>query len=325
VPESLNNNPVRKQVRSGRFPARLRSGDLVRVISPAGPVDADQLNAGVARLEEWGYRVEVSPYALSRRGYLAGKDSERFEDLIAALFDPGVSGVFCSRGGYGITRLMDRVPWEGLSRREPRVFVGFSDISAFQLMLWLRCGWVSFSGPQVAKGLGGGITPRTAAHLRGMVDGRGVRGSWPDGEPVILKSLQAGEVGGVLVPCCLSMLVSLIGTEYIPDLTNAILCLEDIGEPPYRLDRMFWQLAESGVLKEIAALVLGSFTWNDDEITDEVESIALDRFSGEPFPIWSGLPYGHIDDRLTLPVGAAALIESSGLLRLIPASDTLAI
>ena len=213
-------------------------------------------------------------------------------------------------------RLMDRIPWEELSGREPRAFVGFSDISAFQLTLWSRCGWVSFSGPQVVNGLGGSITGRTAEHLKGMLDGSGRRMIWPSGDPVVLRPLRKGEAGGVLAPCCLSMLVSLVGTGYLPDLTGAVLCLEDIGEPAYRIDRMCWQLAASGVLKGLAALLLGSFTLNGGEAVEEIDRIVLDHFGGGGFPIWSGLPYGHIDDRLTLPVGAAAVIESDGVLRL---------
>ncbi len=300
----------------GELPPALSPGDKIRIVSPAGPVDRKRLNDGVGLLEAWGYEVELSPHVFDNTGFLAGSDNDRLKDLSGALLDRKVSCVFCSRGGYGVLRLLDRLPYDEILRQPVKAFVGFSDVSAFQLVLRQRCGWVSFSGPQVAMALSGDVTDRTALHLRGMLDGSWRLLTWRDGDTPLLRPVRSGAATGVLLPCNLAMLVSLVGTEFMPDLSGAILCIEDIDEPPYRVDRMLWQLRESGVLSNIAALVIGVFMWNKKPISDEVSGSALDLFKHDGFPIWRDLPYGHIDDRLTLPVGSPAVVDDDGVLSL---------
>jgi len=300
---------------TARFPARLKRGDLVRVISPAGPADPYLIDLGTDRLLGWGLRAEVAPHAAERVGFLAGEDSERLEDLTQALIDPTVSGVFCTRGGYGAVRLMDGLPWEQLAKLPPKAFVGFSDIGVVQANLWARSGWVTFSGPQVAHGLGGDISDRTEAHLRAALEG-GIFGPicWPGGESIHLTPVQPGRAKGTLLPICLTMLIVMIGTPYMPNLDGVILCLEDTAEPPYRIDRMFWQLAMSGVAKNIAGLVLGSFAFRGADVSEDAAISAQYYFGDRNVPIWKGIPYGHQDERLTLPVGAPSSISGDGII-----------
>jgi len=299
------------------FPPALLPGETICVISPAGPVNPDKLYTGVKKLEAWGYKVVLAPYTLTNSGYLSGSDSERLNDLIVAFQNDEVSGVFCSRGGYGVLRLLKSFPWQEIAKQSSKAFVGFSDISAFQLVLWDRCKWVTFSGPQVAMGMSGGVTDRSLQHLSGMLDGSGRTLEWSQDSPIILNTVRSGrEVQGTLLPCNLSMLVSLVGTEFMPDLSGSILCIEDLAEASYRIDRMFWQLESAGVLRDIKALVLGAFTWNDKSIIDEVCKLSLDLFDGYSFSIWYDLPYGHIEERLTLPVGMIAQISENGILKL---------
>ena len=143
-----------------QFPPPLNAGDTIQVISPSGPVDPERLQKGVGILEEWGYRVHLAPHVLSKSGFLAGSDEERLNDLSNALMNPEVSCIFCSRGGYGVLRLLNRLDWKRLLTCSVKTFVGFSDISAFQMVLLDRCGWGSYSGPQAAMSLSGDVTER---------------------------------------------------------------------------------------------------------------------------------------------------------------------
>jgi len=277
-------------------------------------LEIERLHIGITKLEEWGYRVEVAQHALQKKDYFAGSDEERLEDIIQAFTNPEVNGVICSRGGYGSARLLQNIPWDVLADLPPKVFVGFSDIGAIMLQLWARSRWISFAGPQVAMALSSDLSHRTIDHFKGMLDGTYRSLSWPSGEEVVLHKVRGGEVSGVLVPCCLSILVSLIGTPNLPDLSGTILCIEDLNEPPYRIDRMLWQLSAAGALSSVGGLVLGHFLWEDKDISVEVSEIILDLFDDFSFSVYRGLPFGHVDDRLTLPVGVSAKITAAGVL-----------
>jgi len=303
----------------GRFPPPLKPGDLVRVISPAGPADPYLIDLGTDRLLGWGLRAEVAPHAAERVGFLAGEDTERLDDLVNALLDPAVAGVFCTRGGYGAVRLLDGLPWADIANTPPKAFVGFSDIGVVQASLWARGGWINFSGPQVAHGLGGDISDRTEKHLRAALEGRLVGPlCWPGGEPIHLAPIQPGPVKGAILPICLTMLVVLIGTPHMPNLEGSILVLEDTAEPPYRIDRMFWQLASSKLADQIAGIILGSFSFRGTDVSEDAAVSAQYYFGERGIPIWKDIPYGHQDERLTLPVGAAAAVTGDGIVVIEP-------
>ncbi|MCF7811472.1 LD-carboxypeptidase, partial [bacterium] len=267
-----------KNMNDGTYIPALKQGDLIRIISPAGPVDEEKLRIGVKRIESWGYKVEIAQHALDRKGFLAGDDDVRLKDLTDALLNDDVKGIICSRGGYGVLRLMKDIPWQKIAEVKPKPFVGFSDISAFQLPLFERCGWMSFSGPQAAMALSGDVTERTAEHLKCMLDGSHVFLSWTDGTLVKLEAIRSGSVNGRMLPCNLSMLNCLIGTEFMPDFSGKILCIEDISEPAYRIDRMLWQLEASGVFKELSSLIIGKFMYNEIDISEIVHDLALNKF-----------------------------------------------
>lgn len=299
------------------FPPDLKAGDVIRVVSPAGPAEPERLKRGIRRLESWGYEVSIGRHTLSRSGFLAGNDIDRAEDLIEAFKEPSVDAVFCSRGGYGAQRLFPLIPWDELSELPVKAFIGFSDISALQLVMWDRSDWVSYSGPQVAMGMSGDVSEASLEHLRYMVEGSSRKIILPGKNREKLKPVISGSAEGKLIPCCLSMLVSMIGTEYFPDLSGTILCIEDIGEAPYRIDRMLLQLKYAGVLDNINALVLGSFIWNEQNIVQQAAQSAVELFGNYDFAIWQGLAYGHIRDRLTLPVGCMSKIDNAGFFEIV--------
>lgn len=298
-------------MKSLQFPKPLKPGDLIQVVSPAGPVDEAKLNKGIARLRNWGYQVRIAPHALSRCDYLAGSDSERSEDLINAFTDPDIKAIICSRGGYGSARILGDIPWDRFRELPPKHFVGFSDITAIMLQLWSKSCWVSLSGPQVAMALSSSMSMKSVENLKSFLRGDYSNSAWSD-EKIILHRIRGIDAEGVIVPSCMSILVSLIGTPWMPNLEGAIVCLEDLNEPPYKIDRMLMQLRDSNVLNGISGIVLGHFRWDGENISKQVGEIISDLFSDFDFGIWYGLPWGHVDDRITIPMGVSTSISEDG-------------
>ncbi|MEV6928069.1 LD-carboxypeptidase [Dactylosporangium sp. NPDC051485] len=271
----------------------LEPGDVVRLVSPSGPAAADRVARGVQLLEGWGLRVEPAPHALDRRGYFGGTDDARLDDLNAALADPRVSAVVCTRGGYGVQRIVDRVRWGA-----PKPIVGFSDITALQLAAWRHGRWTSIHGPGAAW-LDARTPSSSAASLRRAL---------MTADPLHVHGLAtSGTARGVLLGGNLAMLVSTLATPDMPDLSGAILLLEDVGEATYRVDRMLTQLLRSGVLAGVRGIALGQFT----DCGDGVDDLLTERLGGLGVPILAGLPIGHGEGQETVVLGAPALLDAS--------------
>jgi len=297
----------------GKKPPTLKTGDRIRIISPAGPINADSLSNAISFLETSGYRVDVGAHVFDKQDFLAGSDDFRLNDLIEALVDESVKVVLCSRGGYGSQRLLSQIPWESLSNTPPKIFIGFSDIGALQTSLWQKAGWSSFSGLQAANGFNSASNDNAQLQFLSILSKcQTGRLSWPESSAIVLKPLIIGGCTGVFYPVCLSILCSLIGTPFQPDLHGVVICVEDVGEAPYRIDRLFWQLANSGLVDDLAGLVLGSFLYGDQSIFDSAAKSAITHLKKFDFPIWSGLPYGHFDDRITLPFAVNSRIDTEG-------------
>lgn len=310
------NTKVSKQLRKIIKPAPLLTGQAVRVISPAGPAEKTRLEAGLGQLRRWGYRPEASRHAGGHHIYLSGPDPERLDDLIQAFSDPTVQAILCSRGGYGSGRLLSKIPFD-LITSNPKIFVGFSDITALSWAFYARAGLVSFSGP-IACEIGNGLPEPSQKSLLAIIG----PGQPPD--PIwkgALTTVRPGSASGSLFPGCLSIIVTLLGTPYLPDLEGAILLIEDVGEKPYRVDRMLNHLKNAGVLDRISALLVGSMTgcWPRGRRGNHLalEEILLELTSANPIPIYTGLPYGHHPNRITLPVGVRVEISEKGGLRLL--------
>jgi muramoyltetrapeptide carboxypeptidase len=296
-------------------PPRLRKGEVIGLIAPASPPpSAARVEAGVRYLEGLGYRVKPGRHVNARHGYLAGTDAQRLEDLNAMLNDPQVRAIFALRGGYGTPRLLPFVDYHAV-RRQPKIVVGFSDLTALQLALFQRTGLVTFSGPMVASDFGQLPNPHAEEHFWRVLTSSRPVGVLPNppGEP--RKSRRPGRVEGHLLGGNLSLLVSCLGTPFSPDYRGALLVLEDVGEQYHRLDRMFTQLRNAGILSRIAGLVLGRFTkcapsnarepyLTPGEMMDEV----LTWFEA---PVMERFAYGHIARKLTLPLGLRARLDAA--------------
>jgi muramoyltetrapeptide carboxypeptidase len=297
-------------------PPALQIGDLVVVLSPAGPAQPDRVAAGIELLRSWGLRPVPAPHAFDHHGYLAGSDAERIADLNAAFADPQVRGIVVTRGGYGMQRIVDYLDVHAV-RRDPKPVVGFSDITALHLALWQGARLASVYGPGAAW-----WPDRT-----GEESAQSLRDVLMTTEPIIIKQQPAsattpasrlgaaglpGMASGTLLGGNLALLASSIGTRDFPDLDGAILLIEDVDEAPYRVDRMLTQLRRSGVLAGVAGMAVGQFVRCADEWSTDVAEVIGERLGDLGIPVLGGLPIGHGSDQLAVPLGVPATIDVAG-------------
>jgi muramoyltetrapeptide carboxypeptidase len=303
-----------------RWPRPLRPGGTIGICSPAGPTkNPATMENGVAALEKRGYRVIVAPNALktnSRRDYLAGTDDERLADLNLLLRSPDVDAILCARGGYGCARLLDSIDYEAI-RRDPKPLTGYSDITALSLAISAQTGVITYSGIMVTAGDGFGqetLDPFSADSFWDVVSSTPpfTMKTPPDTAPwTIHRGPQ--RLTGPLFPVCLSLLTSLYRTPYCPDLTGAILLIEDVHEELYAVDRCLTQLRLGGVLEKLSGLLIGSFNGTEGQeelLRTEVPQLALEM-TPPHVAVASGIPYGHIARRYTLPVGGETMVDLS--------------
>lgn len=296
-------------------PKALKRGDTLGIVAPAGPVtDRPRWEAAVRRLEGEGFRLKVFPGVLGEpHGYLAATDRQRRADLHAAFEDPGVDGILCAKGGYGSLRLLEGLDFDRLARN-PKPFIGFSDITTLHLAIQARTGLVTFHGPMLVSSFAG--HGGTEENLPGLWDAVCGQGSWPRcvGEGQVLVP---GAAEGWLAGGNLATLVHLVGTPWMPDLSGALLFLEDLDEEPYRLDRYLTQLRLSGALSGVAGIACGDFLDCVPTALDKpsftVEEVLLDAFGDLGVPVVTGLPFGHGQALPTFPVGGRARLEAGTL------------
>jgi muramoyltetrapeptide carboxypeptidase len=299
-------------------PAALRPGDVVTLISPSGPVPPERIGPGVELLTGWGLKVRLGTHVYARLGYFAGDDALRAADLNAAFADPAVRGVISTRGGYGAQRMVDAIDMAAV-RRDPKVVVGFSDITAVQLALWRGARLATLHGP-----CGAWRDERTPA-----LSAESLRAAMMGTEPVVVKRDPAEETAAVTVPGTargtliggnLCLLTSSVGTPDMPDLTGAILLLEDVDEPPYKVDRMLTHLRRAGALRGVAGVAVGQFTNCADDWPVTVADVLRDRLGDLGVPVLGGLPIGHGQGQVTVPVGTPATMDvAAGVLTVDPA------
>jgi muramoyltetrapeptide carboxypeptidase len=286
-------------------PHRLAPGDRVAVVAPAGPLERESLDAGLRVLGE-RYEVSWGPGLLSRVRYLAGDDGRRGGELAAALADPGIRGIVAARGGYGCMRLLSEVWPSGDGRQSSpglaKMLVGFSDVTALHAALQ-AAGRVSVHGPVVTQ-LGtqpSSIVDRFFALLE--------NGTAPP-SPVRGTPMVGGVVEGPLLGGNLSVFTRLLGTPWLPDLAGAVLLLEDIGERPYRIDRMWTHLRLAGVFEQVVGLALGDFTDCEDPAGEFTLRDVLEGLVSEAgLPCVGGLPIGHGAVNVPVALGTRARLD----------------
>jgi muramoyltetrapeptide carboxypeptidase len=284
-------------------PPRLRRGSRVALVAPAGPVRPDRVQAAVQRCEALGLEPVLAPSARGSFGsYLAARDDQRLADLQGALDDDGIAAVWALRGGYGTMRLLAGLGLDAVAAR-PKAFMGFSDNTAVHLALHAR-GVVSFHGPNA----GGETTALSEQCLQRVLFQAEAPGELPlpAGAPPV--TLTGGVAEGPLLGGNLALLAGLCGTPAAPRAEGAILFVEDIGEPAYRLDRAWTQLELAGVLEGVAGVAFGRFT----ECGAEVPELLHGLTAKLGVPVLAELPFGHEPDNWTLPLGVTARLNASG-------------
>lgn len=290
-----------------RIPPALRQGATIAVIGPAScPADGDKLQTGLARLRALGFSVLTGRTFDQPHGYLCGDDTVRLAELNGYLRRRDVDALFCVRGGYGSLRLLAGLDYVA-ARAHPKLLVGYSDITALQLALFRKAGWRSLSGPMVAVEWDAPDPASDRLFWELALGGEPGVLHGPHDEPLV--PLVAGEAEGVLLGGNLSMIVSMIGTPYLPSLKNVLLFVEEVGEEPYRIDRMLAQLQLSGHLDQLAGLLLGGFTNcapRPGRPSLTLEEIFDHYLRGARYPVAKGLPYGHFPVKNTMPVGVTA-------------------
>lgn len=282
------------------LPRRLRPGDVVGVVAPAGPFDRRTFVKGLAQLQALGLVLRCDEEIFRKSGYLAGSDEMRAAQINRCFADPGISGIVCARGGYGTLRLLPRIDFETV-RRHPKIFMGFSDITALLAAFWFKCRLVTFHGPVVTTLAA--ANPVTRAGVRAFLMDCGRNVVKPRNPAVLREGLAEGTLlGGNLTTLC-----HLVGTDFAPLFEDCILFLEDVGEAPYRIDRMLTQMKMAGCFKGLRGLVLGSF--RDCGPRRRIYRIAADLLDDAAIPILGGFAIGHDRTHLTLPVGVPAVLD----------------
>jgi muramoyltetrapeptide carboxypeptidase len=285
---------------------RLRAGDAVTVVAPAGPVLPQRLEAGLEVLRGWDLDVGVAPHVLGvdrAFGYLAADDAARADDLVRAWCDPDVRAVLCARGGYGVHRMVDLLDWESLAAAGPKVLLGFSDITALHQAFAARLGLSTLHGPVVTS-LGAGDA-ESREHLRVMLfDPRPGTRLTPSPAQVLVP----GRAEGVLVGGNVALLAAELGTRTSQPAAGSIAVLEEVGEELYRLDRLLTHLLRAGWFDGVLGIVLGDFT--DCGSEDSVRSLLVDRLTPLGVPMLWGAPFGHGSRNLAFPLGVPALLDA---------------
>lgn len=285
-------------------PPPLKRGARIGVVAPAGCVGQEQMRAGVEAIRAEGFEVELAANVFECNGYLAGDPKLRAQDLLEFFRRPDIDAIFCARGGFGSIQLLPFLTME--LQKHPKVFVGYSDVTI--LLNWLRqfCGMLTFHAPMVAMDIARGLSQQSKAHLWQVLTGEMAEWKLALGEVIQPGRVEADMIGG-----CLSLLVTTLGTPYEIDTRGKLLFLEDVGEKPYRVERMLTQLKMAGKLADVAGMLFGDFTDCEGDGPRGLKQIVVDLFGDTAYPVVMGMKAGHGRENLALPFGARMALDGN--------------
>ncbi|MBI1806850.1 MAG: LD-carboxypeptidase [Ignavibacteria bacterium] len=293
-------------------PKRLRPGDTIGICAPSSPpTSATSIDKGIAYIESLGFRVEVGKNVFRKSGYLAGSDAQRAADLNALFANPKVHAIFTVRGGYGAHRILPHLDYSSI-KRNPKIVLGYSDITAIHLALFSKVGLVSFSGPMVAVEMCEGLKGETEELFWRALMSRNPMPPFRRKADKHIRLKNGRLATGRLLGGNLSLMAALVGTRFFPHITNPIYLLEETDERPYRIDRMLQQMNLGGLFQHVGGMALGVFT--DCDPTKGKPSLSLrrvfqDTFQATRCPIVSGFQYGHIKNSLPFPIGIRVALD----------------
>jgi muramoyltetrapeptide carboxypeptidase len=282
-------------------PPRLEPGDTIGIAAPSSPFDTELFGDGIKTLESMGYRVHVPEDLFERAGYLAGSDQHRADILHRLYTDQTIKAIVCARGGYGSMRILPLLDFS-LIRKNPKIMIGLSDISALLSAIYLKTGLATFHGPMVTT-LSNAPNDTREAMLAAI----------SAGEPYILEMengtpIQSGSASGPVCGGNLNTLNHLLGTRFAPDFSGHLLFFEDRGEKPYRVDRMLTQMKQAGCFGDPAGIILGDFI--DCGSSEEIIQIFTETFADKSIPIIAGCQAGHGRQNMTIPFGLEATLDA---------------
>jgi muramoyltetrapeptide carboxypeptidase len=297
-------------------PKRLSKGDTVAVIAPSSGVEAEEFDKALQNMTDLGFKTKVGKSARNIKGFLAGTDKERLDDLHQAFADKEVKAVWCVRGGYGASRFLPDLDFN-LIRKNPKILIGYSDITALHLAIHQNTGLVTFHGPVAASTYSDYAKNHVVDVLMNPSTPYKIELS-PDNiakESNLFKTetITKGKARGKLIGGNLSLLTALAGTPSgLRDTKGKILFTEDVGEQPYRVDRMLTQLRQSVDLRQLAGIALGVFEDCNpkDGNSQSLIDVIKDRLGDLGIPVIYGLSFGHIRDQFTLPIGIEAELDT---------------
>lgn len=293
-------------------PLRLPKKAVIGIIAPASPMrQPEKLQQGIRYLETLGYRIELGESLHhTEHGYLAGSDSIRQRDVESMFANKNISAIFCARGGYGTMRFLSTLDYSVI-RKNPKIFVGFSDVTALQSAIFRKTKLVTFSGAMPGVDMHEFDAESEESFWRTLTSAKAF-GTCKQSLP--LQTLHIGKATGRLICGNLTLLASMCGSNYSPTYKSSILVCEDIGEESYRIDRMLCQLELAGVLKDIQALCFGQFTQESLRATTSersVESVLQEYANRTTTPSLANIMYGHTAKKLTLPFGVQCTIDAT--------------
>ncbi len=293
------------------YPKRLRKGDTVGLITPGSPITKEQLNETEEKLVNLGFKPFYYDSVLDQYGYFAGKDEDRAEELKKMFANDKVDAILCVRGGYGSIRILDKIDYD-LIRKNPKIFMGYSDITALITAIHQKTGLITFHGPLGVSE----FNDFTLTSFEKVVMNPQPKYTCPylrepetENNPEFdLYTINSGKAKGELIGGNISVLDSMIGSDFEPDFENKIVYLEEIEEKTYRVDKMLYHLLYATNLKKAAGIVLGVF--KECNINDEprltLKQAIHDLLEPLDMPVSYGLPFGHIDTIITIPTGVKA-------------------
>nr|WP_263012077.1 LD-carboxypeptidase [Laspinema sp. D2d] len=297
-------------------PPRLKVGDTVGLINPSSPIEQEDIDYARKELRALGLNVKLAPHLLDQYGYLAGQDTDRAADVNAMFADRSVQALLTMRGGWGCSRILPLLNYE-LIRANPKIIMGYSDITSLLLAIYARSGIITFHGP-VATSAWNPFSINYVQRL--LLDAEPVRMQNPPSTRP--QTITGGKARGQLVGGNLSVLSALVGSAYLPDWENKILFVEEIGEDIYRVDRMLTQLKLAGILDKISGFIFAECTrceaGEGDEPSLTLNQVLSDWIRPLGIPAWYGSAIGHIKDKFTIPVGVEVEIDANqGIIQLL--------
>ncbi len=286
----------------------LNPGDKIGIIAPAGPITEQQLKAAEGKIAHSGYQAVSANSILERNGYLAGSDEARAAQINAMFANPDIKAIICARGGYGTTRILDLLDYDMIAKN-PKIIGGYSDITALIMAIWKKTKLVTFHSSM--------LVPEDTDYTRTSmwnIFGNGKKGTKISCEPnsgdgVVMR---AGHARGTLIGGNLTLLEQLIGTDYDYSLNNKILFVEEINEPPYKIDRMLTHIRNSKNIKGLKGIIFGKMQGCEaqGENSLSLDQVLNDFISGLDIPVVKDFSFGHVKSRCTLPVGAKVSLRT---------------